>query len=238
MSMACNRSARSGVHVIDTDRSTRGESDMPPPVRQSQRAALVAFIALVAAAALLLTVLAASPAAATGRSAADVTRADLRTELLTAAEFAPISTREGWHRVENTRVFDCGALAATRPAQVSVRRSFASDADASGFVSLAHYASRARAKAAFADTKAALRGCEVDSGFLRVKADEPVVAPGQARLIDVFTGQKCCGSDTHLFGVIRQGRFVGIVKLGEMGRPASLDPARSVIRAAAVKLAT
>ena len=87
------------------------------------------------------------------------------------------------------------------------------------------------------DTKAAVRGCEVDSGFLRIKADESVAAPGQARLIDVLTGHRCCGKDTHLFGVLRQGRFVGIVKLGEMGKPASLDPARTVIRAAAVKLA-
>ena len=95
-----------------------------------------------------------------------------------------------------------------------------------------------RAKAAFADTKAAVRHCTVDSGFLRIKADESVTAPGQARLIDVLTGHKCCGADTHLFGVLRQGRFVGIVKLGEMGKPDSLDPARSVIRAAAVKLAS
>jgi hypothetical protein len=207
---------------------------MPAPTSllRPVAAALVASVAV--------TALAAAPAtAATGpRSAAAVTKADLRAELLTAAEFAPISTREGWHRVDNTAVFDCGALAATKPAQVSVRRSFASDTDASGFVSLAHYSSKARATSAFADTKAAVRGCAVDSGFLRIKADESVTAPGQARLIHVLTGQACCGKDTHLFGVLRQGRFVGIVKLGEMGKPDSLVPARSVIRAAALKLAS
>ena len=210
----------------------------PPPPRHV--VALVVLVALVA----LVTPVAAAPATAattttvpTPRSAAAVTKADLQARLLTAAEFAPISTRQGWHRVANRAVFDCGALDATKPARVSVRRSFFSDTDASGFVSLAHYASLARAKEAFADTKAAVRGCEVDSGFLRIKADEPVAAPGQARLIDVFTGHRCCGKDTHLFGLLRQGRFVGIVKLGEMGKPDSLDPARSVIRAAAVKLA-
>ena len=209
---------------------------MPAPISRPRRAA-AALVALVALAAVTAS-LAAPATATTGRgSAAAVTKADLRAELLTAAEYAPISTRQGWHRVENTAVFDCGALAATKPAQVSVRRSFFSDADASGFVSLAHYSSKARAKEAFADTKAAVRGCEVDSGFLRIKADESVAAPGQARLIDVLTGHRCCGKDTHLFGVLRQGRFVGIVKLGEMGKPASLDPARTVIRAAAVKLA-
>ena len=208
---------------------------MQGPVHRPRRAVAVALVALVAA-----TATAASPATATAtpRSASAVTKADLRAELLTAAEFAPISTRDGWRRVDNGSVFDCGALAATKPAQVSVRRSFASDADASGFVSLAHYATKARAKAAFADAKAAVRGCEVDSGFLRIKADEAVAAPGQARLVDVLTGHTCCGKDTHLFGVLRQGRFVGIVKLGEMGKPDSLDPARSVIRAAAVKLAS
>jgi hypothetical protein len=214
---------------------------MPAPVQRPRRAAAV-LIAHVAASALAATALAATPASATttatDRSTAAVTKADLRAHLLTAAEFTPISTREGWHRVDNGAVFDCGALDATKPARVSVRRSFSSDTDASGFVSLAHYGSRARAEAAFADTKAAVRGCEVDSGFLRIKADESVAAPGQARLIHVLTGRKCCGKDTHLFGVLRQGRFVGIVKLGEMGKPDSLDPARAVIRAAAVKLAS
>jgi hypothetical protein len=209
---------------------------MPAPIRLSRRvaAALVALVAFVAG-----TALATAPASATTtpRAAAAVTKADLRADLLTAAEFAPISTREGWHRVDNDAVFDCGALDATKPAKVSVRRSFFSDTDASGFVSLSHYGSRARAKVAFADTKAAVRSCEVDSGFLRIKADESVAAPGEARLIHVLTGQKCCGKDTHVFGVLRQGRFVGIVKLGEMGKPDSLVPARSVIRAAAVKLA-
>jgi hypothetical protein len=213
---------------------------MPAPVPLPRRTAAVTIVALAAAVSLAVTALAATPATATAaaRSVAAVTKADLRAELLTAAEFAPISTREGWHRVDNGAVFDCGALDATKPAKVSVRRSFSSDTDASGFVSLAHYGSRARAKAAFADTKAEVRGCEVDSGFLRIKADEAVAAPGQARLIHVLTGRKCCGKDTHLFGVLRQGRFVGIVKLGEMGKPDSLDPARSVIRAAAVKLAS
>lgn len=218
---------------------------MSAPVRLRRRAAAV-LIARVTASSLAVAALAATPATAmatatanaSDRSAAAVTKADLRARLLTAAEFAPISTRQGWHRVDNTAVFDCGALDATKPAGVSVRRSFFSDTDASGFVSLAHYGSRARAKAAFADTKAAVRHCTVDSGFLRIKADEAVAAPGQARLIDVLTGHKCCGTDTHVFGVLRQGRFVGIVKLGEMGKPDSLDPARSVVRAAAVKLAS
>ena len=204
-----------------------------PPRRLA--AALVAAVAVITVAAVPA---AAAPTTTTPRSAAAVTKADLRAGLLTAEEFAPISSRQGWHRVDNGPVFDCGALAATKPARVSVRRSFFSDADASGFVSLAHYATRSGAKAAFADTKAAVRACEVDSGFLRIKADESVPAPGEARLIDVLTGHRCCGKDTHLFGVLRQGRFVGIVKLGEMGKPDSLDPARSVIRAAAVKLAS
>ena len=101
-------------------------------VRRSPRAA-AAVVAPVAVAALAFSAVTAAPATArdAARSAAAVTKADLRAELLTAAQFAPISTREGWHPVDNSAVFDCGALAATKPAQVSVRRSFSSDPDAS-----------------------------------------------------------------------------------------------------------
>lgn len=166
-----------------------------------------------------------------------VTKAALRAKLLTATEFAPISTREGWRVVDNQPSFDCGAVQATKPAALSVRRSYSSAEDASGFEFLARYGSKARAKTAFADAKAAVRHCTVESGFLRIKADEPVAAPGQLRLIDVFTGHRCCGRDTHLFGIIRQGRKVGIVKLGEMGKPGSLNPAREVFRDAATKIA-
>jgi hypothetical protein len=157
--------------------------------------------------------------------------------LLTAEQMAEGSTREGWRVVkEFGGQFDCGAMGVMKSgASDRARRDFMSDADASGFSFAASFQGTERARKAFRRSLAAVRTCFSSSGSVRVRADEEVAGPGRMRLVQLFFRVKCCGSDTHTFGVVRRGSRTAIVKIGEMGR-SPVGPMRDVVRAAGDQL--
>ncbi len=154
--------------------------------------------------------------------------------LLTAAEIAQGSSREGWHVVDGSRGFDCGAVGVMRSSASSDRsRAYASDADASGFEYVASHESKRRAKAAFRRSAVAIRTCLASAGSVRVRTDEELAAPGRNRLIELVFRRKCCASDVHTFGLVRRGRMTAVVKIGELGVRPSGPMAEVVLRAGA-----
>jgi hypothetical protein len=158
------------------------------------------------------------------------------TNLLTADQMAQGSTREGW-RVVDQRMFDCGAYGVmTSGAADRARRDFMSDADASGLSAAASFHGPERARKAFRRALSAVRTCFGSSGTVKVRADEEVAGPGRMRLVQLFFRVRCCGSDTHTFGVVRRGSRTALVKIGEMGA-SPVAPMREVVRAAGERLA-
>lgn len=152
--------------------------------------------------------------------------------LLTAAEVAEGSSREGWRAVDGSRGFDCGAVGVMRSSAASDRsRAYASDADASGFEYVASHESKRRAKAAFRRSAFAIRTCLASAGSVRIRTDEGLAAPGRNRLIELVFRRKCCGSDIHAFGLVRRGPMTAVVKIGELGVRPSGPMAEVVLRA-------
>jgi hypothetical protein len=194
---------------------------MPAPHRP-------AVLAAVACAALL--VVPAVPASAAERVSGR--------NLLTAEQMAQGSTREGWRVVQGQGgQFDCGAIGVMASgASDRARRTFASDADASGLSFAAAYQGRERARKGFRRALAAVRTCFSSAGWVRVRADEEVAGPGRIRLVQLVFKTKCCGGDTHTFGVLRQGNRTALAKIGEMG-VSPVAPMRDVLRSAADRLA-
>ncbi len=160
---------------------------------------------------LAATLVSASPAAA----AASVSGRNL----VTADEMAQGSTREGWRTIKARGQFDCGAWAVMKTGALdTARRSYTSDADASGVELAAAYKTRTKARKALARALSAVRTCFTAVGPVRVRADEELAGPGRIRLIQLYFPSRCCGSDTHTFGVLRRGDRTALVVLGEMGR--------------------
>lgn len=115
------------------------------------------------------------------------------------------------------------------------RRAFASDTDASGFHFVGAHRGTARARAAFVRALTAIRTCVGSIGTVRVRADEELVGPGRNRLVQLVFRTRCCGTNTHTFGVIRRGSRTAVVKIGEMG-VSPVGPMRGVILTASDKL--
>ncbi len=183
--------------------------------------------------ALVTLVLAASLVGASPAAAAPSVSAG---NLVTADEMAQGSTREGWRVVKARGHFDCGASAVMRTGATDrARRSYSSDADASAVELAAAFKGKQRAGKAFKRALSAVRTCFAPDNPVRVRADEEVAGPGRIRLVQLFFPSRCCGSDTHTFGVLRQGNRTALVALGEMGR-SPVGPMRDVLNAASARL--
>jgi hypothetical protein len=203
----------------DLNHHLRKDSLMSLPLRRCAVAAMVGATLLAPT----------SPAAAADRVD--------RGNLLTAAQMAQGSTREGWHVVrDRSGQFDCGTFGVmTSGAADRVRRGFMSDADASGLSYAARFHGRERAQQAYRRVLAAIRTCFGSSGKVRVRADEAVDGPGRIRLVQLFFRTACCGADSHTFAAVLRGNRTAVVKIGEMGK-SPVAPMRAVALTAAEQL--
>ena len=181
-----------------------------------------------------LLALLALPAAAGAAGASETLN---RSDLVTAAEVARSSTRTGWQRIPWEGVFDCGTLFAVRQGAIDSARVAHGGGDARAVELAVEHTDRDAARAAFQLAVQRVRTCTAGADVERVTYDMPVASPGSVRMIRLVTRDRCCGSDTHSFGLVRRGTRVAVVAAGEIGETIPVTPVRRLLRRAAERLA-